>query len=71
MGWNRTDVIVFQAPIAGEPADWRILRRPLQDWSRRVWRREGGFRFSGRSSTPNGTLSGNARVRAARKKGIH
>ena len=71
MGWNRFDRIVIHTPPAGEPADWRTLRRPMLDLSRRVWRREGGFRFSGPSSTPNGTVSGNARVRASRKKRIH
>jgi hypothetical protein len=70
MGWNRTG-IVFHAPVAGEPADWRTLRRPMLDPSRRVWRRESGFRFSGSSSVPNATPSGNARVRTANKKRIH
>jgi hypothetical protein len=71
MSWNRTDRIVIHTREAGEPGDWRILRRPMLDLSRRIWRREGGFRLSGRSSTPNGTVSGNARVRAAKKKRIH
>ena len=71
MSWSRTERIVFHAPPSGEPADWRTLRRPMLDLSRRVWRREGGFRFSGPSSTPDPTVSGNARLRASRKKRIH
>ncbi len=63
--------IVVHAPPPGEPADWRTQRRPLPDMSRRIWRREGGFRFSGPSSPPNPTLSGNARVRVSRKQRIH
>ncbi|MEN3974197.1 hypothetical protein [Emcibacter sp. SYSU 3D8] len=71
MRWTRADTILFRAPPSGEPADWRTLRRPMLDLSRRVWRREGGFRFSGPSSTPNGTPSGIARMRDAKKRRDH
>jgi hypothetical protein len=70
MGWNRTNGIVFEPRLSGEPADWRTLRRPMQDPSRRVWRREDGFRFSGRSRHPDGTPSGAPRVRSDKKR-IH
>jgi hypothetical protein len=69
MGSRRTTGIVLpEPPPPGEPADWRTLRRPMQDPSRRVWRREDGFGISGRSRRPGGTLSGNARPRGDKKR---